>query len=312
MRSLRGQGQPCLGLDIKSSLFTGCVGSVTDRALVRQALAGQRAVIHTATLHKPHIATHPWPDFVDTNVQGTLVLLEEAARAGIESFVYTSTTSAFGSALTPEDGQPAAWITEEVAAIPRNIYGVTKAAAENLCEMFARQGRLASIVLRTARFFPEEDDDPAIRAVHGALNAQANELLYRRVDLEDAVTAHLAAMAAAPRLGFGRYIVSSSTPFTAAHLAALNRDAPALVAELFPEYRKLYMERGWTMFPRIGRVYVNALAQADLGWTPRFDFRHVLNCLGRNEDFRSPLAREVGAKGYHDTVFVEGPYPVTR
>jgi nucleoside-diphosphate-sugar epimerase len=51
---------------------------------------------------------------------------------------------------------PAAWITEEVAPIPRNIYGVTKVAAEDLCELFHRNERLACLILRTSRFFPKQ------------------------------------------------------------------------------------------------------------------------------------------------------------
>ena len=69
--------------------------------------------------------------FVDTNVTGTLNLLEEAVAAGVGRFVFTSTTSAFGRALTPPPGAPAAWVTEDVAPVPRNIYGVTKIAAED-------------------------------------------------------------------------------------------------------------------------------------------------------------------------------------
>ena len=64
------------------------------------------------------------------------------------------------------------------------------------------------------------------------------------------------------------------------------------------------------MFPEIDRVYDNARARSELGWRPRYDFRHVLECLARRQDFRSTLARDVGAKGYHDTTFSEGPYPV--
>ena len=63
---------------------------------------------------------------MDTNVTGTLNLLEEAVAAGVSRFVFTSTTSAFGRALTPKPGAPAAWITEEVSPIPRNVYGVSE------------------------------------------------------------------------------------------------------------------------------------------------------------------------------------------
>ena len=164
-------------------------------------MAGVRVVLHAATLHKPHVGTHSAQEFVDTNVAGTLALLEAATAAGVEAFVFTSTTSAFGSALTPAPGAPAAWITEDVAPVPRNIYGTTKLAAEALAELAHRRDGLPVVILRTARFFPEGDDDPAVRAGYGRDNAQVNELLYRRADIADVAEAHLLAAARAPALG---------------------------------------------------------------------------------------------------------------
>jgi UDP-glucose 4-epimerase len=310
MRTLRAAGRPARGIDVKPSPFTDAVGSIADRAFVRDAMAGAGAVIHAATLHKPHVATHAYADFVETNVAGTLALLEEALAAGADRFVFTSTTSAFGAALTPAPGAPAAWITEDVAPVPKNIYGVTKLAAEGLCELFFRRHRLPVLVLRTSRFFPEADDDPTIRGRYATANAQANELLYRRADIEDVVTAHLHALERAPAIGFARYVVSATTPFAQDDLAALRRDAAALVRERFPDCAALYAARGWSLFPRIDRVYVNRRAREELGWQPRYDFGHVLDCLRSGADFRSPLAREVGSKGYHDVAFADGPYPV--
>jgi nucleoside-diphosphate-sugar epimerase len=107
-------------------------------------------------------------------------------------------------------------------------------------------------------------------------------------------------MERAAGIGFGKYIVSATTPFTPADLAALRDDAPAVVRRLFPDYEAEYASRGWRMFPTIGRVYVNARARADLGWVPRYDFRSVLDALKSGEDPRSPLARAIGMKGYHD------------
>jgi len=310
MRTLHADGREARGVDIRPSPFTDCVGSICDRDLVARCMRGVRGVLHAATLHKPHLATHGSRDFVETNVRGTLVLLEEAVAAGVEAFVFTSTTSAFGSALTPAPEEPAAWVTEEVRPVPRNIYGVTKVAAESLCELSFRRDRLPVVVLRTSRFFPEADDDAAIRARYELANAQANEMLHRRVDLEDVVTAHLLALERAPAIGFARYIVSASTPFTRNDLAALRRDAPAVVHRLFPDCPALYATRHWTLFPHIDRVYVNERARVVLDWKPRYDFAHVLECLRTGEDFRSLLARRVGSKGYHATRFEQGPYPV--
>lgn len=299
VRVLGDAGHDVVGLDLLASPYTSVVGSIADREWVRGAVAGVDAVVHAATLHKPHVGSHGRGDFVDTNIAGTLNLLEEAVAAGVSRFLFTSTTSAFGRALTPGAGAPAAWITEDVVPVPRNIYGVTKTAAENLCELVWRDHGLPCLILRTSRFFPEDDDRPHAREAFDDLNLKVNELLYRRVDLQDAADAHLLALDRAPAIGFGRYIISATTPFGPNDVAELHRDAPGVVRRLYPDYEDIYARRGWTMLPVIDRVYVNAHAREELGWSPVYDFRLALDRLTAGEDPRSPLALEIGAKGYH-------------
>ena len=306
LRVLGAEGEEIVGLDLLDSEYTTAVGSIADRDFVRRCAEGVDAILHTATLHKPHVGSHSRQAFVDTNVTGTLNLLEEAVAAGVGRFVFTSTTSAFGRALTPTPGSPAAWITEHVSSIPRNVYGVTKTAAEDLCELVHRDHGLPCLILRTSRFFPEADDREEVRNVYDDANLKVNELLSRRVDIEDVVTAHRLALERAPEIGFGRYIVSATTPFSRDDLAELAVDAPSVVRRLFPAYEAVYALHGWRMFPRVDRVYANAQARRALGWAPRYDFRYALDRLAANEDHRSPLAVSVGAKGYH--AVSTGPY----
>lgn len=287
------------GLDIKPGPFTDVVASITAPDAVRAAVSGCTGVLHTATLHKPHVETHPKQAFVDVNVAGTLTLLEAAAAAGVGRFVFTSTTSAFGAALTPPPGAPAAWIDETVGAVPKNIYGATKTAAEDLCELFARREGLPAIVLRTSRFFPEPDDDAAQRCAYADGNAKANEFLFRRVDIEDAALAHLAALRAPLEIPFAKYVVSAPPPFVRADLAALRRDPAAVVARYHPDFPAIYRQLGWRMFEEFDRVYVSRRAVDALGWAPRYDFGAILAQLAAGEPFGSALARAVGAKGYH-------------
>ena len=310
VRTLKKRNHQVVGTDLIHSGFTDRVGSITDREHVKRCMKGVDAVLHAATLHKPHIATHTRQDFIDTNITGTLNLLEEATVAKVRSFVFTSTTSTFGDALRPLADAPAAWITEEVVPIPKNIYGVTKIAAENLCELFHRNHQLPCIVLRVSRFFPEEDDRKEVRQAYEDRNVKVNEFLYRRVDLEDVVSAHLLAIEKAPTIGFARYIISATTPFTHDDLVDLHIDAPALLKQILPEYKAVYAHLGWKMFPKIDRVYVNERARKELDWYPRHDFGMLLERLKANEELQSPLSRQIGSKGYHATVFTEGPYPV--
>ena len=270
-------------------------------------MRGADAVLHAATLHKPHVGSHDRQAFVDTNVTGTLNLLEEAVAAGASRFVFTSTTSAFGRALTPPPGAPAAWITEDVAPVPRNIYGATKTAAEDLCELVHRDHGLPCLILRTSRFFPESDDRDDVRSAYEDANLKVNELLYRRVDLEDVVERAPSARSSA-RPSSASAATSSAPPrrsrATTSPSCAPTR--PPSCAGASPSAEAIFAARGWRLLPSIERVYVNAKAREELGWSPRHDFRAALERIAAGEDYRSELAAAVGAKGYH--AVPTGPY----
>jgi len=117
VRSLRKSGHDVVGLDILESDFTTHMGSIVDRSAVQFCMKGVETVLHTATLHIAHVATHRRQEFVDVNITGTQNLLEEADSARVRSFVYTRTTSVFGDALIPSPGSPAAWFTEDVRPV---------------------------------------------------------------------------------------------------------------------------------------------------------------------------------------------------
>ncbi|MEI9813530.1 MAG: NAD(P)-dependent oxidoreductase [Acidobacteriota bacterium] len=310
MRVLPLEGHEPVGLDIKPGPFTTRLGSIVDRDFVKRSMHQIEAVIHTATLHKPHVATHSGLDFIDTNIVGTLNLLEESVAAGIRAFVFTSTTSVFGLALSPPAGEPASWITEDVMPLPKNIYGVTKLAAENLCEIVNHAHRLPCVILRTSRFFPDADDRKETREAYADANIKVNELLYRRADIEDVASAHVMALEKAREVGFGRFVVSAPTPFTPDDLAELRADAPAVVRRYFPEYEAIYAKRGWSMFPSIDRVCVSQRARTELGWQPQHNFASTLHQLEADKEYSSALAQAVGSKGYHRVKFKDGLYPV--
>ena len=242
-------------------------------------------------------------EYVSNNVLCTQLLLEASKDKNLEKFVYASSSSVYGDARDLP-------ITESSPTLPVSPYGVTKLAAEDLCALFHRNQGLPCIVLRTSRFFPEEDDNRARREAFADANAKANEFLFRRVDIEDAVSAHLLAVERAAAIGFGRYVISATTPFDCAEMAELRTDPAAVVRRHVPGYDAEYVRRGWAMFPEIDRVYVNRLAREDLGWRPVYDFERIVAQLAADEPIGSGLARQIGIKGYHAETFADGPYPV--
>ncbi|WP_341197415.1 NAD(P)-dependent oxidoreductase [Hyphomonas chukchiensis] len=294
---LEASDHSVLGLDVAPGPFTHVIGTVADRALIDRTFAdhGIEAVIHAGALHKPDIARFPRQAFIDTNVTGTLNLLEAAVAAGHDRFVMTSTTSLMISQAIRDEASPkAVWLDEDHGPLaPRNIYGVTKLAAEGLCRQFALETGLNCIVLRTSRFFPEDDDtlsDPPPE------NLKANEFLHRRLTVEDAARAHLVALEKAADVGFGLYIVSALSPFARSDCAALKRDAAAVIRQHFPDAADLYASRGWRLPQQIGRVYDASRIERDLGFRCETDFAAVLEALrsgtampfAHDGGFRSP------------------------
>ncbi|WHO38768.1 NAD(P)-dependent oxidoreductase [Sphingobium sp. AP49] len=277
---LRAAGHGVTGLDIAPGAETDIIGSVADRTLIDRLFAerGIEAVIHSGALHKPDIVRYPARSFIDVNVTGTLNLLEAAVAAGHDRFVMTSTTSLMISqAVRDEAGDAAVWLDEQSGPLePRNIYGVTKLAAEGLCRVQQLEHGIGCTLLRTARFFPEDDDSDG--SLPGQ-NLKANEFLHRRLTVEDAARAHLVALERTPPAQCEAYLLSAPTPFVRDEAEALKRDAAAVIVRHFPEAAELYARRGWQLPTSIGRVYDAGLAQRQMGFRCETDFAAILASL---------------------------------
>ncbi|KAK4222738.1 putative NAD dependent epimerase/dehydratase [Podospora fimiseda] len=311
MLSLDSYGYKPIGIDILESSTTTVVGSVYDAEFISSLFTKYKFeyVIHAATLHKPHVGTHSKLEFVKTNVEGTLVLLEESAKAeknNVKTFVYVSTTSAFGSVLVTKEGEPTSWIHEGCVGkgMPKNVYGVTKEAAEGLCWLVISKGGMGVVVLRTARFFPEGDD-----SFEGELdddNLKVLELAYRRVDIADVVGVCVCAMkrgGGGGQEGFwGRYVISAPTPFVRDEdekdLGESDKVGDVLGRRV-KGVKEAFEGKGWGFLKRLDRVYDSSLAERELGWKAEYTFERAVENVRNGKEWKSELSLEVGKLGYH-------------
>lgn len=130
-------------------------GDVTDRDSVTHACQGMQVVFHLAALigiPYSYIAPH---SYVQTNVIGTLNLLQAARSAGIERFVHTSTSETYGSARkVPMD--------ENHPLTGQSPYSATKIGADKLVESFVCSFELPAVTVRPFNVFGPRQSDRAI------------------------------------------------------------------------------------------------------------------------------------------------------
>lgn len=250
-----------IGLDVVPGPYTTHLGSMTDRAHVFALAKGVEAIVHTASLLPPHLRDHSRSAWVDVMIHGTLNLLESALEHQVRHFIYTSTTSLYGEAMVPCEA--AVWVTEELTPVPRDLYDVTKFAAEGLCRDVAAAHGLACTILRVARFFPEPP------------YAMALYRLYKGVDLRDVVAAHGLALQAALS-GCQVLNIAARSPFTAGETVELLHNPQRVILRYFPAAGERFATLGWQFPTRIDRVYVIEKAERELGYRPAFNFMEYL------------------------------------
>ncbi|MAN46071.1 MAG: NAD(P)-dependent oxidoreductase [Alphaproteobacteria bacterium] len=279
------RGYDVIGLDVAPGRHTSIVGSVADRSVVDQAFstADISAVIHAGGLHQPDLSRSSASTFVDVNVRGTLNMLEASRTAGVNRFIFTSTTSLMVSqAVHAGEVDEITWFDETHAPLePRNIYGVTKLTAEQLCRLHFLEHGLNCIVLRPGRFFLGED---VSQRELDQDNHKANEFLNCRLTVEDVARAHIRALEMAPELGFDTFILSAPTPFVREDANDLHANTEGIIGRLFPDAPRLFNRMGWQLPKSIFRIYDSTRSQTVLGMHYETTFAKILDAIRNDED----------------------------
>lgn len=150
--------------------FEVVTGDIRDASGVHNALLGCQIVLHLASLISVPFSYHSPDAFVDTNVRGTLNVLQAARDQGVERVVVTSTSEVYGSAqFVP--------ITEDHPLNAQSPYAATKTAADQLALSFHQSFEMPVGVLRPFNTFgPRQSARALIPTVIGQIAAGERKL----------------------------------------------------------------------------------------------------------------------------------------
>ncbi len=258
VRLLRMKNYDVLGIDLLESDTTNEIIDIRDRNVIKEVTKGIDAIIHTAALHGKHTnLNYPRAKFIDTNINGTNNLLLSSVENGISKFLYTSTTSIYGTAMVND--KQAVWVDEELIPKPRDIYDITKLTCELLCKDYFEKEGIETTVLRVSRFLPEGD------------NTKANHRIYRGLDEEDGAKGHQLVLEKKFN-SFEIYNISNDSPFKKEDLVELFRNPKKVICKYYPEAEGFYKRNNWKFLKKIDRVYSIEKAKKDLNYQPIKNF----------------------------------------
>ncbi|MBV5336891.1 MAG: GDP-mannose 4,6-dehydratase, partial [Deltaproteobacteria bacterium] len=126
--------------DVKGK-FEVFSGDIRDPHGVKEAMKGCDAVLHLAALIAIPYSYHSPDTYVDTNIKGTLNVLQAARDLGVHRVVHTSTSEVYGTArFVP--------ITEEHPLLGQSPYSATKIAADQMAYSFYASFGLPVVIVR--------------------------------------------------------------------------------------------------------------------------------------------------------------------
>jgi len=133
-------------------------GDVSDRATVAAAVKGVDYIFHLAALVSVPESMEKIVECNRINAEGTIILLEEAAKAGVKKLVLSTSAANYGD-------NPVSPKVETMTPEPKSPYSITKLDGEYYCSMFTATGRLQTACLRYFNVFgPRQNPKSAYAA----------------------------------------------------------------------------------------------------------------------------------------------------
>jgi UDP-glucose 4-epimerase len=190
------------------------VGDVRERGDIETALDGVEVLVHAAAWHGIHLRDHPPEDFWSLNVDGTFVVYEAAARAGVTKAVFASTMGVYGESAG-RDGERAVRVHEDLPRLPSDVYGVSKVVGEDTAAFYHRARAVRGVALRFGMFVPEPFLRYGVRLLYGGVDER---------DIVSAVVAAIDVLDAQPGRAFRAYNIHSQLPYEDHDALALTSD----------------------------------------------------------------------------------------
>ena len=263
--------QDVCDLDTQYEFVRGDVRSAQD---VLEAARGVDVIVHAAAIHGIHLGDHSTRDFYDLNLTGTLNVWEAAVDAGVRAVVFSSTMGVYKTHSAPGGGVA---LREDDPLRPGDVYGWTKLAGEELCQLYGRTHGIPSVGLRFGMFVPESFFRYGIR------------LLYGGVDTFDVVRSVLTSIDALTtgELTWGSFNVESAVPFQEHDDDQLARDPLPVLDTYYPGASQLLRERGVDSLAPITVRYPMEHAKQVLGFEPQCNFEQWLDELRARPEERA-------------------------
>ena len=264
------------GDDVKNQ-FTVIPGDIRDPHGIKEAMKGCDAVLHLAALIAIPFSYHSPDTYVDTNIKGTLNVLQAARELGVKRVIHTSTSEVYGSAqFVP--------ITEQHPLQGQSPYAATKIAADQLAYSFFASFNLPVVIIRPFNTYgPRQSARAVIPTIITQIASGARQIKLGAITptrdfsyVKDTVAGFISALMAQNGLG---EVINLGSNFEISI-----SDAAQLIAELMGSSIEISCEdeRLRPKNSEVERLWAdNAKALAVLKWQPdyagREGFKRGLN-----------------------------------
>ena len=274
--------------DVKGRFDVFC-GDIRDPHGVKAAMQGCDAVLHLAALIAIPYSYHSPDTYVDTNVKGTLNVLQAARELGVQRLVHTSTSEVYGTARSVP-------ITEDHAVLGQSPYSATKIAADQMAYAFYASFGLPVVTVRPFNTYGPRQSARAViptvitqiasgqRTIRLGATSPTRDFSY----VSDTVAGFLAALEA--ERGVGEVVnLGSGFEISIGDTAQLIAEVMGVEIEIVSDEARLRPPAS-----EVERLCAANAKAADLfGWTPAY--------AGR-EGFRRGLAETVAWFRQPDTL----------